>query len=164
MESLTRFVARANNLNGGAHWTNTFAHQTKVMTENIWHTLNNPDAQKWFLFTLCIPGALFILLSPGLIVNIPVVSKNICSRLVPLPDGATGNCNSAQYVSGTNDILTNLQGSPICIQRRACNRFGASEYTSVDSIVFHGFIFVVLLIIVRTVLKAGGLAPLKGHV
>jgi hypothetical protein len=107
---------------------------------------------------------LFILLSPGLILNLPVVSKSTCQRLVPLPDGSTGTCQSGQYVTGSNDILTSLQASPICIQQRACNRLGASEYTSVDSIVLHGFLFVVLLVIVRTVLKAGGLAPEKGMV
>ena len=145
------------------HWTNKVANHTKNFFQNLWHTINNPDAQKWFLFTLCIPGALFVLLSPGLIINIPRVSVFSCQRLVPFPLNATGTCNNGVYTPGTSDILTGAQGAPICLQQKNCHRFSSSEYTSVDSIVVHGLVFVFLLVLVRYVLREGGLAPIKGH-
>jgi hypothetical protein len=157
MDSLTRFVHK--NLEGGEHWTNKFAKNTKKGFDDLWHTLNNPDAQKWFFFIICIPAALFIILSPGIIINLPVISLQNCEILVPLPEGVTGSCAAGVYVEGTSDILDASQGLPICKQRAICNHLGASGYTSVDSVVIHSLLFVVLLVLIRIVLKAGGFAP-----
>ena len=141
MDSFTRYAERARTYASGAV-----------------RTIGDEDTQKWVLGAIIIPAALFVILSPGLILNLPRNPKGRCEKLVPLPTSATGSCNGATYVVGTNDDLTAPQGAPICKARNDCNGFWTSGYTSRAPIFVHAFVFVLLATIVGMFLRRQGLA------
>jgi hypothetical protein len=95
--------------------------------------------------------ALFVILSPGVLLNLPPITKGRCKKLVPFPTGATGQCNAdGTYNDGAGD-LTNFSGAdqtkmdPICEARKKCESVGISGYTSLASVFVHAVVFTGIL-------------------
>jgi hypothetical protein len=139
---------------------NAYAQRARDYASKAKDIVSNPDAQKMFLVTVAIPAALFVLLSPGLILNIPNNSKGFCLKQVPLPATATGVCTDGAFVPGTGDVAAGFTAAailPICKKQRECGYFGASGYTGYGSIVVHAFVFVLLSYLVMSGLRRGGI-------
>ena len=120
---------------------------TKEMTGYVTSYFSSPESQRWLLYGVIIPAALFVLLSPGLIVNIPLNTKGRCAKLVPFPDQViTNNCES-----GTPDT----EIVPICKARQNCNSFWVSGYTSIGPIIVHAFVFVFIALFVMALIRRG---------
>lgn len=105
---------------------------------------------------------LFLLLTPGFLVNVPPNSKSDCQKLAPLPNTCTGTCTDAGvYTVGTSDnafctAATLGNGSATtglpCNQQAKCHKFWVSGYTSLLPIFIHTLVFAVLVYIVFVVL------------
>ena len=90
--------------------------------------------------------AFFVILSPGVLLNLPPVTRGRCKKLVPFPTGATGSCEAdGTYNNGTSDIAAFTSDQtlmdPLCEARRKCERVGMSGYTSLASVFVHAFVF-----------------------
>ena len=141
---------------------NAYAQRARDYASKAKDVVSDPDSQKWFLVTVAIPAALFVLLSPGLILNIPNNSKGFCLKQVPLPTTALGSCaDDGTYTVSTSPPdpagMTAAANLSICKKQRECRYFGASGYTGYASIVVHAFVFVLLSYLVTMGLRRGGI-------
>lgn len=139
---------------------NAYAQRARDYASKAKDIVSNPDSQKMFLMTVVIPAALFVLLSPGLLLNIPHNSKGFCLKQVPLPTTALGVCRDGVYVPDASDGngMTAAANSSICKKQKECGYFGASGYTGYGSIVVHAFVFVLLSYLVMSGLRRGGIS------
>lgn len=122
-----------------------YAKRASEYARNRGMDFTSADFQKWVLYGVLIPAGLFILLSPGLLVNIPLNTKGRCAKLIPLPDTTI-----------TNDCTTPAPDSeiiPICTARQNCNSFWVSGYTSIGPIIVHAFIFVFVAVFLMYLIR-----------
>ena len=94
---------------------------------------------------------LFLILTPGFIVNVGGISRHRCEINVPLPDDATGTCNFSDgtYTSGGgadpyDGVEENLL--TLCTAQRRCNRWFVSGYTGPWPIALHTVVFLLLAV------------------
>jgi hypothetical protein len=152
---------------------NAYAQRARDYASKAKDALSNPDAQKWFLVSVAIPAALFVILSPGLLLNLPANSEEFCKKQVPLPASSlassaafAGSCKDGIYVCSTAELaagsgatcpLQKAQVLPICKKQKECRQYGASGYTGYGSIVLHAFVFVLLAYLINMGLRRGGI-------
>lgn len=150
---------------------NAYAQRARDYASKAKDALSNPDAQKWFLVSVAIPAALFVILSPGLLLNLPANSEAFCSKQVPLPASSlasgtafAGSCKDGIYACSTTEAaatstctLQKAQVLPICKKQKECRQYGASGYTGYGSIVLHAFVFVLLAYLINMGLRRGGI-------
>ena len=85
---------------------------------------------------------LFVLLSPGMLLNLPPITKGACKKKVPFPSLATGSCTSTGiYEEGEDDEVTEEDMFEICKARHNCERVFASGYTNLVSVFLHAVVF-----------------------
>jgi hypothetical protein len=107
------------------------------------------EFQMWILATTVVPAILFVVLSPGLLLNLPVNTVDSCATKIPYPNGDS-------IVDGTNGCLDASPSSKIadiCEARAKCHKLFVSTYTSVPSIVLHSVVFAVLLAAVAILIR-----------
>lgn len=109
-------------------------------------------AWRLFLVMCFLVIVFFVLFSPGLVVSIPTNSQSYCASKIPLPGGATGNCNGSTYYVGTSDPVTPTLANPICQQRNNCGNFFGSGYTNFLTSFIHAIIFVIVINIISSYL------------
>jgi len=113
--------------------------------------LSNPGdsaSQRWILASVVVPAALFVVLSPGLLLNLPPNSKETCKKQVPLPSGEYADCNFATGEHPDEEAL-----NPICKKQKECHSVGASGYTGYWAIIVHSLVFVILAGIIGGVIR-----------
>jgi hypothetical protein len=147
----------ASKFNQYADKTRSFVKNTVSDTKEI---ISDPDYWKWILASIVIPSSLFIILSPGLLLNLPRNSETDCDSLVPKPDTSTGKCVDGSYVRGTADPedFTAASLKSHCEAQHKCRKYTMSGYTSTGSIILHSFVFVVLSFVVMRLVMNSGLA------
>lgn len=168
MESFRNFVAEATNSNfgGGAvpdvslaggdlsntlkEYGNKLTNLTNQVASKAQGLVTNDDNMKSLLLLL-IPVALFVILSPGLLLNIPMNSVKHCADLIPLPRDIAGECVDGVFIRTSLTNETHVDN--ICIARQKCHKFGASGYTSITSVFVHAFVFVVIVYGVQMMLN-----------
>lgn len=142
---------------------NAYAQRARDYAQKAVSTVSDPNAQKWFMYSVAIPAALFILLSPGLLLNLPRNTKAFCAKQVPIPADATGACTDGVYVPGTADPYTGATGIakllPVCKKQKECGSLTASGYTGYGAIFLHAVVFVIVALAVNMALRRQGLAP-----
>jgi len=139
---------------------NAYAQRARDYASKAAATVSNPDAQKWFLMSVAIPAALFIILSPGLLLNLPPNSRANCRAQVPLPLSTVGVCTNGVFVPGTGDVAAGRTAAellPVCKKQKECGSVAASGYTGYGAIVLHAFVFVLLAVGVNMALRRGGI-------
>lgn len=136
-----------------------YAERAKKYAAQAVQSISDPATQRWALFAIVIPAALFVILSPGLILNLPNNSKARCAKLVPFPSDATGSCSGKTYTVGTSDGATAPQMAKICEARNDCHSYWVSGYTSAGPVFLHAFVFVVLAYVINMLLRRAGVAP-----
>jgi hypothetical protein len=99
-------------------------------------------------FTL-VSTLLFLVLTPGFIVNVGGISSGRCSKLVPLPNNSTGKCDlvNGVYVPGGSPAVGELGAAnllKLCQAQRKCHRWFTSGYTGPWPIALHTLVFLVL--------------------
>jgi hypothetical protein len=135
-----------------------YAERAKKYAAQAVQSIADPDAQRWALFAIVIPAALFVILSPGLLLNLPNNSKARCAKLVPFPSDATGSCNGKAYTVGTSDGVTAPQMAKICEARNECSSYWMSGYTSAGPIFLHAVVFVLLAYLINMLLRRAGVS------
>lgn len=140
-------------------WAAGYAERAKAATADALKAFSDPDSQRWVLFAIVIPAALFVLLSPGLIANLPPNTKGRCAKQVPFPSNATGHCSGKVYVAGTSDALTPTQMSKVCEARDECASVWASGYTSAGPVFLHAGVFVLVAFLLNMLLRRAGIKP-----
>lgn len=93
-----------------------------------------------------VPALLFLILTPGFLLNVGGISQGRCTRLVPLPDDATGVCDFANdgYLSSGGGDYNAEQLLKLCTAQRRCNRWFVSGYTGPWPIALHTVVFLLL--------------------
>jgi len=127
-----------------------YSERVRNFAGNAAKGLGSQETQKWLVGAVVIPVALFVLLSPGLILNLPLNSKGRCSKLVPLPSTVAADACDADPVDA--DI------EAICKARKKCASYFTSGYTSVGPIFVHALVFVLLALIVSMIMRRQGLS------
>ncbi len=93
--------------------------------------------------------ALFVILSPGVLLNLPPTTRGRCKKLVPLPTNAGGFCETdGTYTSGGGtDDFDGLESQllDICEARKKCERVGLSGYTNLFAVFVHALVFTGIL-------------------
>lgn len=115
------------------------------------------EFQMWIFATTIVPAVLFIVLSPGLVLNLPMNTVASCATKIPYPSYAAATATTAAHiVDGTNgcdDASPNGGIADICEARAKCHKLFISTYTSVPSIVLHAVVFAVLLAAVAIMIR-----------
>jgi hypothetical protein len=107
------------------------------------------EFQMWIFATTVIPAILFVVLSPGLVLNLPLNTTASCATKIPYPKGDS-------IVDGTNgcdDAAPSSKIADICEARAKCHKLFVSTYTSVPSIFLHAVVFAVLLAAVSIAIR-----------
>ena len=100
--------------------------------------LQTKDGQMMLFFTVVLPLALYVLLSPGLILTWPAPNYDQCRKLVPVLDNVTH-----EDVCAEGDITAQYTG--ICAAHKKCQKAWGSGYTGINSVFVHAFVFLLLL-------------------
>jgi hypothetical protein len=101
------------------------------------------------LYTTLVPALLFLILTPGFIVNVGGISKGRCAKLVPLSAGSLGSCDftNGVYIGGGETstlVAVTAANKPICEQQKVCHRWFLSGYTGPWPIALHTLVFLIL--------------------
>ena len=92
---------------------------------------------------------LFIVLSPGAILNLPPNTKGRCDKQIPFPVDAAGVCETdGTYTADAGDdafLKVSGQMDAVCTARKNCQNIAVSGYTSWPSIVVHAFVFTAVI-------------------
>jgi hypothetical protein len=126
-----------------------YSERVRNFAGNAAKGLGSQETQKWLVGAVVIPVALFVLLSPGLLLNLPLNSKGRCSKLVPFGDTAAADACD-------DPAANNVEA--ICKARKKCASYFASGYTSVGPIFVHALVFVLLALIVSMIMRRQGLS------
>jgi hypothetical protein len=117
----------------------------------------SPEFQMWIFATTVIPAILFVVLSPGLLLNLPANTKESCATKIPYPKVAGATTGAVSVVAdgsnGCDDAVPNAGIADICDAREKCHKIFISTYTSVPSIVLHAVVFAVLLAAVAIAIR-----------
>ena len=135
-------------LEGGVTVTEQFnrlARGARRFASNASSSLNNTENLSRFFTSFVLPFAFFVILSPGLLLNLPPNSDTECVTAVPFPVNANGTCSGGVYTPGTSDGVTAVNMKTICEQRKKCKDVGTSGYTGIGAILVHAVVFVILV-------------------
>lgn len=103
-------------------------------------SFRNMSQAQWT--ALLVPTLLFLILTPGFIVNVGGISKVRCDILAPLPSDSDGVCDDGTYVDGSSGYAAGLD--KICEAQKKCTRWFASSYTAPWPIALHTIVFLLL--------------------
>jgi len=147
---------------GGTSFTDFIQNATNTVKEGVQSLtsqISDPEGRKNLVVMVLVPAALFFVLSPGQVLNLPKVSSKRCAELAPLPStvaagtgGVAGFCKDGTYQVSTGtgaDTFTAAQMLKICAAQNKCNSYFGSGYTSWESALLHAFVFLVLIALVN---------------
>jgi hypothetical protein len=137
---------------------------SSIATKSIPNTIDfaSREFQVWILITALLPAILFVVLSPGLLLNLPKNSVSKCASLIPYPlaynlDGSVGASKTTvdpnNGTNGCGDASPGAGIKAICDARAKCNKYWVSTYTSTGAVFLHSAVFLLLLIAVSMTLK-----------
>lgn len=132
---------------------NAYAQRAREFASKAAETITEPRGQMMILYKFVIPAALFVLLAPGMLLNLPTNSKDTCAKQVPLPANATEKCDfsNGTYLGGDPDL------DVICEKQKKCHTLFASGYTGMWAVYLHAVVFVLLLAGVNMAISKRGL-------
>lgn len=93
------------------------------------------------VYMALVPALLFLILTPGFILNVGGISRGRCAKLAPLPDDATDTCD---FANGTYPGVDYTSLDPICAAQRKCHRWFVSGYTGPWPVALHTLVFLIL--------------------
>lgn len=102
--------------------------------------LQTKEGQMNLFFTVVLPLALYVLLSPGLILTWPAPNWDQCRKLVPVLDNTNHEAKCNPDGSAQDPLYDN-----ICAAHKKCQKAWGSGYMGVNSVFVHAFVFLVLL-------------------
>jgi hypothetical protein len=128
-----------------------------MATKTIPNTINfaSREFQAWILISALLPAILFVVLSPGLLLNLPKNSVSKCAALIPYPlaynlDGSVGSGKATvdpnNGTNGCGDASPGAGIKAICDARAKCNKYWVSTYTSTGAVFLHAAVFMLLLV------------------
>ena len=109
----------------------------------------SPNGLMRLAYGALVPTLLFLVLTPGFIVNVGGISANRCLKLVPLPSTATGSCNlsTGDYETGSGEGtgMNSTTLAPLCAAQSKCHKWWATGYTGPWPIALHTVVFLLLI-------------------
>jgi len=129
----------------------SFRNSLKGIVPSSLDQVTDPQFQKNLIMSVAIPAGLFFILSPGLLLSVFPNSKGKCSKAVPLPTSADGEClDNGKYsrAGGVTAPSPATDYDHICKKQKECRQLFVSGYTGLNSIIVHSFVFVIIMAVV----------------